>query len=71
MSNEREVGSGPDRVWVSLDRKINLKPYESVGVGLGLAADVRPDQTREDAYVELLAEARRLLDVGIEVMTGS
>ena len=45
-----EIKSGTDRVWFSFAAKINIGNYESKDISLGMASDVLPDETVDDAF---------------------
>jgi hypothetical protein len=68
MSKGEPKAGVPDRIWMSVSKKVNLGNYESIAVDFGSAVDVKPGQDKSEAVVELLEEVQDALEVSLDVV---
>jgi hypothetical protein len=50
---QQTVVHTPDRVWVTFGQTVQINPYEPAKVDVGMASDVRSDETVEKAIARV------------------
>ena len=58
---EENNGGLPTRVWVSVERKLQISNYEPISVTVGLSTDVEENQTIQEAYDKCFYEIKKAL----------
>ncbi len=63
-----EVKEVKDRIWFSYAVKCNLGNYESKDISAGMASDLRPDESVEDAFNRIQDQVVEQIDVLIPIL---
>ena len=68
MDSESKTGGTADRVWFTYSAKCNLGNYESKDISAGMASDVLPDESVEDAFDRVQDQVVGQIDTLIPIL---